>query len=517
MSENPELTTVTSGTGANTITVAQPLLQNVYVKVHNNAISLNASYGDEVNSTTPAAAGGVTFCSGADFYDFAYNWVCGNMSTGDGGGFAHYGFSYNGMIEHNAFLFNQSSNPTLTTWGGGIVVQGPAVDGDVGETSLVDVDVAPALTDGIGPGLRIDHNLFQGNTAESGSGGGLRLQGINGNDVLNNPTNPSQWYSVAVTNNIFANNVAGWAGGGVSIQDAVRVSFDGNTVASNDSTATAGVLFDTLGAPNSSVPPPGCNPAPAGQPGCTNPVTNASNQPAGFESHRHTLQLAAAMAAVTNCGGFDTAPATLACKTFSVPELSGDVFWYNRAFHITVGAPPMSVVQLTPALSQTTTGSCPSGATYWDIGVQGDTGPTNHASGLTLRPMASNVGTGGYPGASVNPSFTHMYCNGSRVPPEIAPMLCTSNANAPGCIQPGTVGVSMTTPVGIPDNNPFYVAFTLNPAATVDEGNNWINMFYGPLSTVSPVTARGATGYGAPLGNYSANAGPGGAEGATPW
>jgi len=377
--------------------------------------------------------------------------------------------------------------------------------------------VGAALTDGIGPGLRIDHNLFQGNTAESGSGGGLRLQGINGNDVLNNPTNPSQWYSVAVTNNIFANNVAGWAGGGVSIQDAVRVSFDGNTVASNDSTATAGVLFDTLGAPNSSVPPPGCNPAPAGQPGCTNPVTNASNQPAGFESHRHTLQLAAAMAAVTNCGGFDTAPATLACKTFSVPELSGDVFWYNRAFHITVGAPPMSVVQLTPALSQTTTGSCPSGATYWDIGVQGDTGPTNHASGLTLRPMASNVGTGGYPGASVNPSFTHMYCNGSRVPPEIAPMLCTSNANAPGCIQPGTVGVSMTTPVGIPDNNPFYVAFTLNPAATVDEGNNWINMFYGPLSTVSPVTARGATGYGAPLGNYSANAGPGGAEGATPW
>src|SRR5207237_330917 len=223
------------------------LLQNVYVKVHNNAISLNASYGDEVNSTTPAAAGGVTFCSGADFYDFAYNWVGRNMSTGDGGGFAHYGCSYNGMIEHNAFLFNQSSNPTLTTWGGGIVVQGPAVDGDVGETSLVDVDVAPALTDGIGPGLRIDHNLFQGNTAESGSGGGLRLQGINGNDVLNNPTNPSQWYSVAVTNNIFANNVAGWAGGGVSIQDAVRVSFDDNTVASNDSTATAGVQ-DVLGA-----------------------------------------------------------------------------------------------------------------------------------------------------------------------------------------------------------------------------------------------------------------------------
>src|SRR5207237_155784 len=108
--------------------------------------------------------------------------------------------------------------------------------------------------------------------------------------------------------------VTGWASGGVAIQDAVRLSFEGNTVASNDSTATAGVLFDTLGAPNSSVPPPGCNPAPAGQPGCTNPVTNASNQPAGFESHRHTLQLAAAMAAVTNCGGVGTDPAGIRAR-----------------------------------------------------------------------------------------------------------------------------------------------------------------------------------------------------------
>jgi len=515
-SENPDATTVTTGTGAAAVTVAQPLLQNISVDVHHNSVTFNASYGDEVNSTTPAAAGGVTFCTGADYYDFAYNWVCGNLSSGDGGGFAHYGFIYNGQIEHNAFLFNQSNNPTLTTWGGGVSVTGPSPDGDIGETSLLDVDVAPALTDGAGPGLRIHHNLFQGNTAESGSGGGLRLHNINGNDVLNNPTHPGQWYGVAIANNIIVNNVAGWAGGGVSIQDAVRVRFDNNTVASNDSTATAGVLFDTLGAANSSVPPPGCNPNTGV--GCTNPVTNSSNQPAGFETHRHTLQLAAAIAGATSCGGFDTVPATLACRNFSVPVITGDVFWQNRAFHITVGAPPLPTIQLVPALSQTTTGSCPGGASYWDIGVQGDTGPTNHSSGLTLRPTGgSNVGSGGYPGASVNPGFTHQYCNGSRVPPEIAPLLCTSNANAPGCIQPGTVGVGMTVPAGAPDNNPFYPAFTLNPAATVDEGNNWINMFYGPLSTVNPVIARGATGYSAPLGNYSVTSGPGGAEGAIPW
>jgi hypothetical protein len=193
-----------------------------------------------------------------------------------------------------------------------------------------------------------------------------------------------------------------------------------------------------------------------------------------------------------------------------VPVLANDVFWQNRAFHITVAGSPLPVIQLTPALSQTTTGSCPSGANYWDIGVYGDTGPADHSSGLTLHPVGSNVGTGSYPGPSMDPGFTHQYCNGSRVPPEIVPLLCTSNANAPGCIQPGTVGVSMTVPVGAPDNNPFYPAFTLNPAATVDEGNNWINMFYGPLSTVNPVTARGAAGYNTPLGDYTHSVGPGG-------
>ena len=59
--------------------------------------------------------------------------------------------------------------------------------------------------------------------------------------------------------------------------------------------------------------------------------------------------------------------------------------------------------------------------------------------------------------------------------------------------------------------------FTLNPTATVDEGNNWINMYYGPLSSVNSVTARGAAGYNVPLGDYTHSAGPGGAEGAIPW
>ena len=49
-------------------------------------------------------------------------------------------------------------------------------------------------------------------------------------------------------------------------------------------------------------------------------------------------------------------------------------------------------------------------------------------------------------------------------------------------------------PPGVPDNNPFYENFTLTPAATVDEGNNWINMTYGPLSlSRPPATGPGST------------------------
>jgi hypothetical protein len=106
-----------------------------------------------------------------------------------------------------------------------------------------------------------------------------------------------------------------------------------------------------------------------------------------------------------------------------------------------------------------------------------------------------------------------MYCNGSRVPPEISPTVCTVNtgappgtgpANAPGCTYPGALGI--TVPNGVPDNNPFYANFTLTPAATVDEGNNWINMFYGPLTNANPTVARSAAGYNTPLGNYSPGA-----------
>ena len=509
----------------------QPYLINQNVSVHNNSFTLNASYGDELGSNTPASAGGVTFCSGADYYKFNYNWICGNLSSGNGGGFAHFGFSWNGDVEHNAFLFNQSINPTLTTYGGGAIFQGIGPDGftllgaECGSTT--DIDCPPGLSDGVGPGLVINANLFQGNTAEEGSGGGLELQHVNGSDVQRNPSDSSHWYLISVTNNIFMNNVAGWTGGGVSLHDAVKVDFRNNTVVSNDNTASAGVLFDSLGAPGANQPPPGCDPV--ANPNCVGfQITSSNFLPAGFVTEAHTANFLAAFTnATVNCGGFGTTGTSSAnpsqCAKFSVPVLANNIFWQNRAFKITT--PPLGAtssagpVQLVPALTQSATGGPATAGTpmYWDIGVYGDTLPNNHASGLTLSPTYSilddpaDYASGNNSAGVNNGTITTQYFNGSRVPPEIAPLLCTTpngNANAPGCIQPGTVGLGITVPGGVPDTVPPPLpAFTLTPAATVDEGSNWINMFYGPLSLTNPTVQSGAAGYGAPLQNSTPAAG----------
>ncbi|MGF7001509.1 choice-of-anchor Q domain-containing protein, partial [Paraburkholderia sp. GAS32] len=488
MVETPEATIATDGV------TEVPFQFNAHVNVHHNAVTSNASYGDEINSTTPSSAGGVTFCTGADYYHFNYNWICGNMSSGDGGGVAHFGFSYNGDISHNWVLFNQSNNPTLPTYGGGVIAQGVPPDGTFCENSTVDIDCAPELSDGVGPGLVIDGNLIVGNTAESGKGGGLRLQGVNGTDVQRSPSNQAAWYQVRVTNNIIANNVAGWAGGGVSLQDAVRVSFVNNTVVSNDSTASAGVLFNTSAATQANVGPPNCTTV--GAETTCNPITTSTYEPAGLETARHTPNF---IAAFTN-PGVVCPTGQPNCTTFSNPTLSNNVFWQNRTFYITVSGLDKNIpglqnaVALNPTLNQAgqKTGYCDPKAVYWDIGAFGDTGPTNHQSGLTLSPQYSILtDAGDYPGAhnsAANPAVVSQYCNGARVPPEGG-------------------GVGFAVPPGISDTvlpNPL---FSLLPSATPDEGNNWINMSYGPLSLFNEALMSGSTGYNVLLGNYSIKTG----------
>ena len=466
------------------------------VNVHNNAVTSNTSIGDELFSGTPAGAGGVTFCTGSDYYKFNYNWVCGNMSTGDGGGLSHLGFIKNGSIAHNSILFNQSLNPTIPTHGGGIIVMGAAPDGNTlvnGVStecgSVTDNDCVPGLSDGTGPGLQIDSNLILGNAAEAGSGGGIRLQSVNGTEVSRFPSKPTQWYAVTVINNIITNNVAGWDGGGISLQDALAANIINNTIASNDSTATAGVLTDTIGAPLASAPVPGQT---------TTSATSSAPQPAGLVSMNNSPQLTSSFTTGTLTCPTNNGPN---CAGFSVPYIANDVFWQNRSFQVGVGSTPSAQYQQniitlynsnftpgatsvgSPISNQTASGQCVSGSSFWDIGVRGDTGPGNHGSGLSLSPTysvltnPSEVGAG-HDILAENPNFTNQYCNGSRVPPELG----ANSFNVPPGISDATVP------------NPF---FNLTPNATVDEGNNWINMTWGPLSLVKPSDNETV------LGNYA--------------
>ncbi|WP_176728759.1 choice-of-anchor Q domain-containing protein [Burkholderia ubonensis] len=497
---------VPDGTIASDGVTQLPFMYNTYVNVHHNAVTGNASYGDEINSTTPSSAGGVTFCSGADYYRFNYNWVCGNISSGDGGGVAHFGFSYNGDLSHNVVLFNQSNNPTLPTYGGGIIAQGVPPDGTFCENSLVDLDCAPQLSDGVGPGLVIDGNLIMGNTAEGGKGGGLRLQNVNGTDVQRSLDDPDSWYEVNVINNIIADNVAGWSGGGVSLQDAVRVNFINNTVIANDATASAGVLFNTPAAAQSNVLPPGCTTSPnSAETTCTGYIGTSTIQPAGLETATHSQNLMTAFTPPAGFNGTVTCPdGEPNCMNFSNPVLTNNLFWQNRSFYITVSAQPnpnipgvQNAVTLNPDLNQKgqSTGFCVTGGqnppVYWDIGAYGDTGPTTPQAAMKMNPQYSIMtDTTGYDASNIaaDPQTVSQYCNGSRVPPEAG-------------------GNGFAVPPGIADAvlpNPL---FGLLPSATPDEGNQWINMSYGPLSLFNAALTSGQAGYNVMMGNYSITAG----------
>jgi hypothetical protein len=518
------------------VTTAENLVPNLQVgygfnrnvRVHHNQVVDNASLGDALYSNTPSAAGGITLASGSDGYTVDHNWVCGNLSSGDAGGVAHSGFINNGTIRNNWILFNQSMSPTIPTHGGGIGVLGAAPDTTLpnGQEcgTVTDADCPPGLAAGTGRNLMIDANLILGNSAESGSGGGIRLQLVNGQDVPTFPLLSLAWNDVTVQNNIIVNNVAGWDGGGISMQDALRVRLLNNTIMSNDTTASAGVLFNTLGAPLAAVPPPGCTPQPdpslPQDPSCSNPVTTSTNQPAGVVTMRNTPNMDAALSTIGTVlcpTGFGYGSLLNGdCRRVSLPLFVNNLLWRNRAFHVEVTAPvsgpteQQSVATLVPSLNQTITGFCAATGTangapgsggavnYWDIGVRGDTGPTNHASTFRLTPRNSYLTSGDYTNSQIplgnnvigtNPLVIAQYCNGSRLPPE-------GGGNAGG----------YQAPPGRSETTGLYPVFAINQsvvAATVDEGNNWISLVFGPLSLSNAALYTTPGVALAPLGNYA--------------
>jgi hypothetical protein len=525
---------------SNVTNLALPFCFNMHVNIHNNAVVGNSSMGDELFSSTPAGAGGVSINTGADYYTFTNNWVCGNISTGDGGGFSHIGLSKKGNIEHNAIIFNQSTNPTITTNGGGVLVMG-APDADpttCGTTTDQDCLPPPGTispSDGTGQGLVINANLILGNAADSGSGGGLRMQAVNGTDVLNFPNGATActadlgagtgrsshcyWNSANVTNNIIVNNVAGWDGAGVSLLDSLAVNIVNNTIAANDSTASSGTLFQSLFAPlASSTPVSKTTCGATGGQSCpqvsglvsvnNSPVLVANiNQTAGTKScpQGHGASSAA-------CFGSNAQPG------HSIPLMFNDAIWQNRSFYIGVGGfgPASSgqnqqhLVSLynaaqeagnqqatttgsgTTSGNQTATGACPAGSTYWEIGFRGDTQAGSHgAQGFApSNSVLSSSIYGGTGNQTTSPAFTSQYCNGSRTPPEAG-------------------GTGWQVPPGTNETNAFpNPVFSLTPAAVVDEGNNWVNLRWGPLS-LYPIDGANSPSYqgATPLADYTPKTG----------
>jgi hypothetical protein len=559
-----------------------PFQLNTNVHIHHNQILDNASIGDALFSGSPAGAGGVTISAGSDNYELDHNWIAANLTSSDGGGIAQMGLSFNGRIHNNYVLFNQANNPTLPVDGGGIVIMGAQEDRtlpngqECGGTT--DLDCPPGIGDGTGPGLVIDSNLILGNSAEDGSGGGLRLRQNNGTEVAAFPKTPANWYDITVTNNIIANNVAGWDGGGVSLQDSFRTTFTNNTVSSNDTTASAGVLFKTLGAISAASPPPGCIPTPdptkAQDPNCL--LTNGPHipQPAGLVTMQNTPNMMAQFTGDVTCpagfgygtignNGTETGLTNGRCLLVSLPQINNDLFWQNRAFHVEIvdakgntvtgtNTPTgtglyshQNIVALMPTLTYGTvigqqqyTGQCgvpPAGQElYWDLGVRMDLGFANIPQGLALGNHAlvfnqATVGTtygvtpGKIPAADVGPvaltarnsiltdstnsanvnSMTTapnvvpgagttpvigQYCNGARIPPE----QCSSGqgANNPGMCKGYFTPAGQSENVGVA---PVFVFNGIAASATVDEGNNWINMTYGPLTLARPPVVAGST------------------------
>ena len=359
--------------------------ENDYVSIHHNQVVFNGGQG--------GVGGGISMCTGSDSYQVTKNWVCGNFSLGEGGGIGHTGLSDGlytrinpsgggnkdqywvvedfPLIADNHVIFNESFFQGSTISGGGIFIGGaPALP------------LAPGgLTPGAG-NVQVIGNLIQGNSAGAGDGGGLRLAGVNGRDVAANPDNvlvgdnklPRPWYGVDVFNNMLVNNVAALAGGGISMRDAVDVRLVHNTIANNDSMATAGEAF-APNSPNQSTPQDG----------------------AGIASRAHSTQLAAASGSV---------------GTFSDPSPFADnIIWQNRQFFFFVDdtsgcTPGDPSCESTYGVCPDVTGAlnCPGGGGLgFDLAVLGTAGT------LACNPGASCILTG-----EPNPLFAAGYVNGDR-------------------------------------------------------------------------------------------------------
>ena len=339
-------------------TLAEEDANNDNVYVHNNQVTENASLEGYFAG---AGGGGIVIGTGAPGYLLQNNWIAGNFTGGQGGGIAHNGLSPNAVIDRNTIVFNESFNQSVTVGGGGLLISG----------------LPPAGVGALSPGagaVQVSNNLIQGNQAAAGDGGGISLSFVNGVDL----TNPTPDYRVDIFNNIIADNVAAFAGGGIALQDSVNVRIVHNTIVHNDSLATAGGAF-APGSPQQSTP-----------------------QPAGIVSREHVQTLPGSAGA------------------FSSPLLRNSILWENRSFYfgevpggIQNPGDPAHTYGLINSPAGTGRTACeePAGTawTCWDLGVVGAAG--------SLQPQFSVLtSTAGYAASNVStpPAFVAQYVNVAR-------------------------------------------------------------------------------------------------------
>ncbi len=360
-----------------------PDAKNRNVEIHHNMITRNGTFF--------GAGGGISIYTGARNYSIEKNLICGNFAKTDGGGIGHLGLSTGGKIRDNQIIFNQSFRQMPgETDGGGILIAGASNLNGGG------------ISDGSGH-VRIERNLIQGNHAGAGDGGGIALRRVNGQDIVKKSSKPSKWWRVRVVNNTIVNNVAGVAGAGISLKDAVRTTIWNNTIVNNESTATAGAAF---------VP---------GNP------SRSTVQVAGIVSRQHETVAGLIQPASPSDQQRYGVP-------YSNPFLRNNILLHNRSRIYDLAS---------NAVVDPVTGS----PTYIDLGVE----PA-------------------LPGAQLRPNYSMLTDATGYNPTNI-----TGGAPAQVFVNSYTNGSPFLTPSPLEFQ-------TIMVAPALDEGGNWIEVRYAPLS-----------------------------------
>lgn len=283
---------------------------------------------------------------------------------------------------------------------------------------------APALGLSTGSGnVQVSNNTFQGNMAGAGDGGGIALVGVNGSDITTARLTNNTIFRVDIVNNVINNNVAGVAGGGIALKDSPNVRIVNNTITRNDNSSTAARAFNLN---TSRLPGTGLSSSNA-QPG------------AGVAGYAHSNVLANRITAVTTAGNAVNAAAI---SGFSGKFLENNIVQENRKFHW-----QMNYVNNDPTSATCQVNSGGTNACY-SMQLDGTDDLAVIPSIAGSLPTATNLLTGQVA------NFVATYFNGGRDAIVQQPESTTGN--------------------------------TLSVAAAFDEGGNFIDVRYGPLTQRNP-------------------------------